>query len=95
MVVSTRAAREAQAEHVQLERVMEIAATHPSVEEGYTLDANIAKAIKMLPEYLQLVVTFMATMVPSSEESRMWEERGQEALAQATSMMLMVSTLST
>ena len=45
-------AREAQAEHVQLERVIEIMATQPGVNEGYTLDTNITEAIKKLPRYL-------------------------------------------
>ena len=37
----------------------------------------------------------MTTMVPLSEESKMRDKRDWEALAQATSMMLMVSTSST
>ena len=78
---------------MQLERVTEIMATQPGVEEGYTLDANIAETVKKLPGYLQPVVTLMATMVPPSEESKMREKRGREALAQAMSMLLMVSTL--
>ena len=60
---------------------MEIAATQLGVEEGYIPDANIAKAVKRLPGYLQPVVTLMAIMVPPSEESRMREKRGREALA--------------
>ena len=78
---------------MQLERLKEIATTQPSVEDGYTPNADIAEAIKRLPRYLQPVVTFMATMVLLSKESRMWEKRGWEALAQATSMVLMVSIL--
>ena len=35
----------------------------------------------------------MATMVPPTEESKLREKRGQEALAQATSMVLIVSML--
>ena len=66
--------------------------TQPGVDEGYTPDANIVEAIKKLPGYLQPVVILMATMVPLSEESKIWEKRGREALAQATSMMLMVNT---
>ena len=76
---------------MQLERMTEIATTQPSVEEGYNPDAGIAEAVKRLPGYLQLIVTFMATMVPPSEESKMWEKRGWETLAQATNIMLMVS----
>ena len=75
-----------------LERFTEIATTQPRVVEGYTPDANIAEAIKLLPGHLQPVVTLMATLVPSSKESKMQEKRGWEALAQATSMSLMVST---
>ena len=37
------------------------------------------------------MVTLMATMVPPTEESKMHEKMGQEALAQATSMVLTVS----
>ena len=93
MVVSWGAAREAQAEHEQLERLTEIAATQSGVEKGYTPDAGIVEAVKRLPGYLQPVVTLMATMVLLSEESKMPEKRGWEALAQATSMMLMVSMI--
>ena len=52
MAASRGAAREAQAEHVQLERVNGITAAQPGVEEGYTLDVNIAETVKKLPEYL-------------------------------------------
>ena len=95
MAVLRGVAREAQAEHVQLESLTEIVTTQPAIEEGYTLDVDIVEAVKSLPGYLQPVVTIMAIMVPSSEESKMWDKRGREALAQATSMMLMVSTPST
>ena len=44
-----------------------------------------------MPRYLQLVVTFMAMMVPPIEESKMRDKRRQEALAQATSMVLTVN----
>ena len=54
-------------------------------------DPEIIEAVKRLPGYLQPVVTLMATMVPPTEESKLWEKKGQEALAQATSMVLMVS----
>ena len=70
MATSRGAAREAQAEQVQLERMTEIAATQPGVEEGYTLDVDIVEVIKRLLWYLQLVVTLMATMVHSFEESK-------------------------
>ena len=49
MEVLRGAAREAQAEHVQLERLTEIIATQPSVGEGYTPDAAIVEAVKRLP----------------------------------------------
>ena len=57
-------AREAQAGYMQLERLTEIAATQPSVEERYTPNTEIVEVVKRLPEYLQPVVTLMATMVP-------------------------------
>ena len=91
MAISRGAAREAQAGHMQLERLNKITATKPDVEEGYTLDPKIAETIKRLPGYLQPMVILIVTMVPPSEESNMREKRGREALAQAMSMMLMVS----
>ena len=92
MAVSRGVARETQAEYVQLERLTEIAATQPGVEKGYTPDTDIVEDLKRLSGYLQPMVTLMITMVPLSKESRMWEKRGREALAKATSIMLMVST---
>ena len=94
MTVTRGVAREAQAEQVGLERKTEIAASQPGVLEGYTLDPELAKVVKRLPGYLQPVVTLMVTMVPPAKESKMQEKRGQEALTQATSMVLMVSALS-
>ena len=93
MADSRGAAKEAQAGHIQLERPKEIMATQPGVEEGYTPDHEIVEAVKRLPGYLQAVVTLMATMVPPCEDSKMQEKMGQEALAQATSMVLIVSIL--
>ena len=92
VVVSKGAAREAQVGYMQLERPTEITATQPCMEEGYTPDADITEAVKRLLGYLQPMVTLMAIMVPLFEESKIWEKRSWEALAQATSMMLMVST---
>ena len=63
------------------------------MEEGYTPDPEIDEAVKRLPEYLQLVVTLMATMVPPTKDSKIREKRGREALAQATNMVLLVSIL--
>ena len=65
------AAREAQAEHVQLERMTKIVAPQPSMEEGYTPNPEIVEAVKGLPGYLRPMVTLMATMVPPTEESKM------------------------
>ena len=81
MVGSKRAAKEAQAGHMQLETLTEIAATRPGVEEGYTPDPEIVEVVKRLPGYLQPVVTLLDTMVPLSEDSKMREKRGREALA--------------
>ena len=39
------------------------------------------------------MVNLKATTVPLTKESKMREKRGREALAQATSMVLMVSAL--
>ena len=93
MVGSRGATREAQAGHMHLERLTEIAATQWGMEERYALDLEIIEAVKRLPGYLQPMVTLMATMVPSSEESKMREKRGWEVLAQANSMVLIVSIL--
>ena len=76
MTGSRGAAREAQVGRLQLDRLTEIAATQPGVEEGYTPDPKIAEAVKRLPGYLQPVVTLMATMVPPSKYSKMREKRG-------------------
>ena len=91
MVALKGPAREAQAEQVVLERMMEIAATQHGVQEGYTPDPEIAEAVKKLLGYLQPVVALITTMVPPIKESKLREKRGWEELAQATSMVLIVS----
>ena len=73
-------------------RKMEIAASQPDVLEGYTPNPELTEVIKRLLGYLQPVITLMAMMVPLIEESRLGENRGQEALNQAVSMVLTVST---
>ena len=93
MAASKGVAREAQAEQVVLERRMEIAASELGVQDGYTPDLKVAEVVKRLPGYLQPVVTLMATMVPPTEKSKLCKKRGQEALAQAINMVLMVSIL--
>ena len=87
------ATRGAQSQQVGLEKRMEIAASQLGLLEGYTSDLEFVEVIKRLPRYLQLVVTLMGTMVPPTEKSKMCEKRGLEVLAQATSMVLMVSSL--
>ena len=72
---------------------MEIATSQPGVQEGYTPDPEVTEVVKRLPGYLQPVVTLMAMMVLPTEASRLRKKKGQEALAQATSMVLMVSIL--
>ena len=84
--------REALAEQVGLQRRTEIMASQPGVLEGYTPDLKFSEVVKKLPGYLQPVVTLMATMVPPTEESKLREKRGREALNQGTNMVLMVST---
>ena len=66
-------------------------ASQPSMLEGYTLDPELSEVVKQLPEYLQPVVRLIATMVPLTEESKLQEKRGREALNQGTSMVLQVS----
>ena len=92
MAATRGAAREALAEQVGLLRRTKIAASQPDVLEGYTPDPELAEVIKKLPGYLQPVVTLMATLVPPTKESRMRDKRGREALNQAASMVLTVST---
>ena len=55
------------------------------------MDLEVSEVVKKLPRYLQPVVTLMATMVPLTEEGKMCEKRGREALAQANNMVLTVS----
>ena len=92
MVATRGATREALVEQVGLLRTTEIMAFQPDVLEGYTPDPELIEIIKKLTEYLQPVVTLMAMLVPPTEESRLPEKKGQEALNQAASMVLTVST---
>ena len=71
MVVTRGTTRKALAEQVGLLRRTEIIASQPSVLEGYPLDPELFEVVKQLPGYLQPVVTLMATMVPSTEESKL------------------------
>ena len=91
MAESRGEAREAQAEHMELERRTEIAASQPGLQEGYTPDIKVIKVVKKLLGYLQPMVTLMAMMISPIEESKTCEKRDREALAQATSMVLTVS----
>ena len=86
------ATREILAEQVGILRRTEVAASQPGVLKEYTPNLELAKVVKRLRGYLQPVVTLMATMVPPTKESKMREKRGWEALNQAASMVLMVST---
>ena len=92
MVVIKGAVREAMAEEV-VGMMTEIMASQPDVLEGYILEPELAEVVKRLLGYLQPVVTLMATMVPLTEESRLWDKRGREALDQGVSMVLLVSVL--
>ena len=91
MAVTRGAAREAMAEEAVF--MMTEIASQLGVPEGYTPDPELTEVVKTLPRYLQPVVTLMATMVPSTEESKLREKRGHEALDQGTSMVLLVSAL--
>ena len=71
----------------------EVIAFQPHAPEGYTPDPELGEVVKRLPGYLQPVVTLMATMVPPTEENRLREKRGREALDQGVSMVLLVSAL--
>ena len=93
MAATRGAVREALTKQVGLQRRTEIMASQLGVLEGYTLDPELSEVIKQLLEYLQPVVTLMATMVPPTEESKLLEKRDQEGLNQDTSMVLMVSIL--
>ena len=91
MGVTKGTTREAMAEEV-VERTTEIMASQPDIPEGYKPDLELAKVIKMLLEYLQAVVTLMATMVPPTKESRLRDKRGRGA-DQGVNMVLLVSAL--
>ena len=91
MAVTRGVAREALAEQVRLLRKTEIMATQPDMPEGYTPDPELFEVVKQLLGYLKPVVTLMATMVPPTKENKLREKRGQEALNQGTSMVLLVS----
>ena len=80
MAVTRGVAREALAEQVGLLRRTKIMASQPNVLEGYTSDPELAEVVKKLPGYLQPMVTLIATLVPLTEESRLREKRGREAL---------------
>ena len=76
VIAMTRGAtREALAEQLGLLRRTEIMASQPGVPEGYTLDPKLSEVVKQLPGYLQPVVTFMATMVPPTKESKLREKK--------------------
>ena len=92
MVATRGAAGEALAEHVGLLRRKKITASQPDVLEGYIPDPELVEIIKKLPGYLQPMITLMATLVPPTEESKLWEKRDREALNQAANMVLTVST---
>ena len=80
MVASRAAAR---AEEGRQRRRRENVATleQPSQKGGHTLDLDVMTTIKQLPLYLQPVVTLMSNMVPPSEEERLRNKKGKEALA--------------
>ena len=80
MAATRGAIREALVEQVRLLRRTEIMASQPSVLEGYTPNPELFQVVKQLPRYLQPVVTIMVTMVPPTEESKLGEKRGHEAL---------------
>ena len=75
---------------MRLLRRSKIATSQPSVLEGYTSNPELTEVVKRLPGYLQPVVTLMATMVPPTDERKMREKKGWEAMNQAASMVLMV-----
>ena len=64
------ATKEAMAKEV-VRRMTKIMASQPKVSEGYTPDLELVEVVKRLPGYLQLVVTLMATIVPSTEENKL------------------------
>ena len=78
------------AEQVGLFRRTEIIASQLGVPEGYTPDPELVEFVEQFPGYLQPVVMLMVTMVPPTEESKLREKRGREALNQGTSVVLLV-----
>ena len=61
---------------------------------GPAADPDVMATIRQLPPYLKPVVTLLANMIPPNEESRIREKRGKKVLNQATSMIIVLSTIS-
>ena len=90
------AAREvarAEANYQRRKRGVAIPLDLPGQEGGYTPDLDVMATIKWLPSHLQSVVTLMVNMVAPTEEDKLWEKRGFDALSQATIMILAVSLI--
>ena len=86
-----RAVARAEEGHQRQQRETVATSEQPNSEGGHIPDPEVMATIRQLPPYLQHVVTLMANMVPPNEESRMREKRRNEALEQATNMIMMVS----
>ena len=84
------------AEEGRQHRRREVIATSKQLDSngGSAADPDIMATIRQLPPYLQPMVTLMANMVSPNEESKMRENRGKEALEQATNMIMVVSITS-
>ena len=51
-----------------------------ALEGAAAVDADVTTTIRQLPSYLQPMVMLMANMVSPSEEGKMREKRGKDAL---------------
>ena len=60
---------------------------------GYTPDLDVMATIKRLSSHMQPMVTLMANMVAPTEEDKLREKKGFDALYQATNMILSVSLI--
>ena len=90
-MAASRAATRVEEGRQRRQREIVTPSEQPGQERGYTFDPEVMATIRQLPSYLQLVVTLMDNIVPSSEEDKLRDKRGNEVFAQSTIMIMVVS----
>ena len=58
-----------------------------------TVDVDVASTIGQLPSHLQPMVMLLAKMVSPSDEGKLKEKKGKDALKQVASIMVAVSII--